>query len=397
MSEPRTAESADSRKTGAATVFSVPEGKRISVGAPSLIALANGKLLVAFDQAGPDVKGLNGKKGHDAKRNRWMQGRVMSSGDGGATWQLAATYPFRRASLFRDGGDVYLLGEASGGLCLMRSPDGGGSWSAPMELTGDLDLWLAPTSVLADGDSWFVPCLIPSAGGMGLTVFRAPRGASLMNRKAWSQGPVSSPLSQLIPSAAGAGFGVPAGGAAIAWRDPVLARISDPKHPWHAGGALHVLGATTSGRQHWAAVMRLAAADLSVAPQPAPGGAPWVWLPLPGGHEKFDLFYDEPSRQHWLVGSRGSPGLPLGHEASQEDGLHRLGLWSSVNLSDWLFSAPVVSGGEGPAGIRCDPSAAVCGNDLVWACRAGGEQSRNARETTQLFCGRVANFRLRNA
>ncbi|HAL92260.1 MAG TPA: hypothetical protein DCM68_04460, partial [Verrucomicrobia bacterium] len=94
------------KANGLSLVYSVPEGKRISVGAPSLIALANGKLLVAFDQTGPDVKGLTGKKGHDAKRNRWMQGRVMSSADGGATWQLAATFPFRRASLFRDGGDV---------------------------------------------------------------------------------------------------------------------------------------------------------------------------------------------------------------------------------------------------------------------------------------------------
>ncbi len=377
-------------------VYAVPEGKRISVGAPSLIALPNGKLLAAFDQTGPDVKGLNGKKGHDAKRNRWMQGRVMSSGDGGATWQLAATFPFRRASLFRDGGDVYLLGEAAGGLCLMRSPDGGGSWSAPMELTGDLDLWLAPTSVLADGDFWYVPGLIPAGGGMGLTVFRAPKGASLMNRKAWTQGPVSPPLSQLIPAVAGAGFGVPQSGASLAWRDPVLVKIVDPTHPWHGAGALHVVGATGSGRQHWAAAMRLATEDLSLVPQPDPDGKPWVWLPWPGGHEKFDLFYDEPSRSHWSMGSRGAPGLPLGRKAAQEEGLHRIGLWSSENLADWQFSTKVVTGGEGAAGIRCDPSMAVCGNDLFWVCRAGGAQSRNARETLQLLCGRIANFRSRN-
>ena len=189
MSEQKTPGAGESKKTGEpAVVFSVPEGKRISVGAPSLIVLANGKLLVAFDQTGPDVKGLNGKKGHDEKRKRWMQGRVMSSSDGGTTWHLAATYPFRRASLFRDGGDVYLLGEASGGLCLMRSPDGGTSWSTAMDLTGDLELWLAPTTVLAAGDSWLIPCMTPSGGGMGVTFWRAPKGASLMNRKAWTLG-----------------------------------------------------------------------------------------------------------------------------------------------------------------------------------------------------------------
>ena len=377
-------------------VYAVPEDKRISVGAPSLIALPNGKLLAAFDQTGPDVKGLNGKKGHDAKRNRWMQGRVMASSDGGATWQLAATFPFRRASLFRDGGDVYLLGEASGGLCLMRSPDGGGSWSAPMELTGDLDLWLAPTAVLADGENWFVPALMTSGGGMGVTVFRAPRGASLMNRKAWTQGPVAPPLAKLLPIAAGTGCGVPLGGIAPAWRDPTLVKVIDARHPWHAAGVLHVLGATSSGRQHWAAIARLATADLTLAPQTDPDGAPWIWLPVPGGHEKFDLFYDESSRTYWLAGSRGLPSLPLGAQATLEEGLHRLGLWASENLADWRLAATLVAGGEGPAGIRCDPAAAVCGNDLVWVCRAGGARSRNARETAQVTCGRLAQFRMRN-
>jgi hypothetical protein len=398
MSELKASGVLESKKGASpSVVFAVPEGKRISVGAPSLIALSNGKLIVAFDQTGPDVKGLSGKKGHDEKRNRWMQGRAMSSGDGGATWQLAATYPFRRASLFRDGGDVYLLGEASGGLCLMRSPDGGASWSAPMELTGDLDLWLSPTSVAAEGDSWFLPCMIPSGGGMGLTVFRAPRGASLMNRKAWTQGPVSVPVVQMIPAVAGAGVGVPMGGVIPAWHDPVLSKIVDPKHPWHGDRTLHVLGATSSGRQHWAALMRLSTADLSLAPQKMQNNEPWTWLPLPGGHEKFDLFYDEPSRMHWLAGSRGFSGLPLGKAAAQEEGLHRIGLWSSENLVDWLFSASVVAGGEGAAGIRCDPSAAVCGNDLAVVCRAGGPQSRNARETTQLLCCRIPNFRSKNA
>ena len=398
MTDARETTAGEARRTETETVvYAVPADMRISVGAPSLIALPNGKLLAAFDQTGPDVKSLTGKKGHDAKRNRWMQGRVMSSSDGGASWQLAATFPFRRASLFRDGGDVYLLGEASGGLCLMRSPDGGGSWSAPMELTGDLDLWLAPTSVLTDGGAWYVPGLMPSGGGMGLTVFRAPQGASLMNRKAWAQGPVSAPLAQLVPAAVGAGVGVPVGGASLAWRDPVLAKIADPKHPWHAEGVLHVWGATASGRQHWGAMMRLATGELSLAPQPGPDGAPWVWLPLPGGHDKFDLFYDEPSRMHWLAGSRGSPGLALGPQATHEDGLHRLGLWASDNLVDWQFSATLAAGGVGPAGIRCDPSAAVCGNDLAWVCRAGGAKSRNARETTQVLCGRAPNFRTKNA
>ena len=396
MADARAEATPENRKGGTAVVHAVPEGKRISVGAPSLIALANGKLLAAFDQTGPDVKDLAGKKGHDEKRKRWMQGRVMASGDGGATWQLAATFPFRRPSLFRDGGDVYLLGEAAGGLCLMRSPDGGASWSAPLELTGDLDLWLAPTTILAAADSWLVPALVPAGGSMGFTVFRAPRGASLMNRKAWTQGPVSAPLAQLIPATAGAGFAVPLAGASLAWRDPVLVKLADPAHPWHAAGTVQVLGATSSGRQHWVAMLRLATADLTLSATPAPDGGPWVWLPLPGGHEKFDLFYDESGRQYWLVGSLGGAGLPMGAAAAREDGLRRIGLWASENLADWRLAGAVLAGGEGAAGVRCDPAAAVTGNDLVVVCRAGGPQSRNARETQQVLGTRVVNFRTRS-
>ena len=156
---------------------------------------------------------------------------------------------------------------------------------------------------------------------MGFTVFRAPRGASLMNRKAWTQGPVSAPLAQLIPATAGAGFAVPLAGASLAWRDPVLVKLADPAHPWHAAGTVQVLGATSSGRQHWAAMLRLATADLTLSATPAPDGGPWVWLPLPGGHEKFDLFYDESGRQYWLVGQhqvigqKDGKGLVAPHRA----------------------------------------------------------------------------------
>jgi len=376
-----------------AVVFEVPAGKKISVGAPNLIVLANGRLLVAFDQMGPDVKKLHGKKGHNSKRNRWMQGCVMSSSDGGSSWQRVATYPFRRASLFRDGGDVYLLGEASGGLSLMRSPDGGTSWSSPMELTSDLDLWLSPTTVRAEGDTWVIPCLVPAEGGMGLTVWKAPRGASLMNRKAWTQGPVSPPLSKWVGSSPSAGCGVPQGGMAPAWRDPVLFRIADSQHPWHTDGVLHMVASTRSGRQHWASVMRLNLQDFSWSAQQTPEETPWIWIPCPGGHEKFELMMDESHHRFWLMGCCGVSGLPLGRSVSQEAGLHRIGLWSSDNLVDWQTAGKITVGEDGPEGIRCDPAAALSGKDLFWVCRAGGEGSRNARETRRILCGSVRGFR----
>ncbi|MDD2520391.1 MAG: hypothetical protein PHR34_05515, partial [Kiritimatiellae bacterium] len=62
MTEDRAMPVTDSRRTAVETpVYAVPDDKRSSVGAPSLAALPNGALLAAFDQSGPDVKGLPGK------------------------------------------------------------------------------------------------------------------------------------------------------------------------------------------------------------------------------------------------------------------------------------------------------------------------------------------------
>lgn len=381
-----------SRPTGEMTVYVVPEGQRVSVGAPSLVALPNGKLLAAFDQSGPDVKGLSGKKGQDVRRGRWVQGRVMMSSDAGATWTLSATYPFRDASLFRDGGDLYVLGELSGGLCLMRSPDGGGSWSAPIDLSNDLPVVCSPTTVVPCGDWWHVPCLVPAGSDRaGLVVWRAARGASLMNRKAWTAGPVSPPLADWMPAEPGA-CGVPWPGATPKWRHPRMMPEVDGDHPWHVGGQLQLLSPAGCGREHWAVRVGVAE-DGRMAPQMLEGDTPWLWMPLPGGHAKFDLIRDETTGRYWVAGSRGQTHLAVGRAAGHENGRHRLGVWSSANLAEWTLVAEPVQGGEGPGGIRCDPSLAIVGGDLVLVYRSGGPQSRRARETSQVLCSRVEQFR----
>ena len=60
-------------------VYEVEAGRKVSVGAPSLLAMPNGRLLAGFDLTGPDAKGLPGQKGHDKVRNRWVQTKVFSS------------------------------------------------------------------------------------------------------------------------------------------------------------------------------------------------------------------------------------------------------------------------------------------------------------------------------
>lgn len=400
-------------------VFEVPEGKRFSVAAPGVLALSNGKLLASLDQTGPDVKTLTGKKGHDVQRGRWMQGRVMASADGGASWKLSATYPFRHASLFRDGGDVYLLGEASGALVLMRSPDGGGSWSAPMELTGETGLHLTPGGMLEGDGSWLFVCQAPVGDGLGLQVFRAPRGASLMNRKAWMAGPVSAAMEALIPLRREAGFGVPAmGGGRLSWRHPVPLRVTAANGDGTGGTSLCLtLGATGGGRENWCAFVRVDPETLAVSLLQSPDGMPWSWLAMPGGQEVFSVLWDGPSRLYWLAGQRSNGGADgangwsawiqggdvekgpkqtprtVANTKVAAMGRRRLGLWFSADLLEWRYAGALFSGGEGASGVRCDPALAVSGSMLVALCRAGGERSRNERECQRILCRCVPDFR----
>lgn len=88
--------------------------------------------------------------------------------------------------------------------------------------------------------------------------------------------------------------------------------------------------------------------------------------------------------------------MAVGREAGNEKGLNSIGVWSSANLADWNFVVDAVKGGDGLAGIRCDPSLVISGGDLVVACRAGGPQSRRARETSRVVCSRLEQFRMQS-
>lgn len=373
------------------TACEVPAAARLSLECPHVLALPNGKWLVSFDQTGPDVKDQPGKKKQDDRR-RWMQGRVYASSDEGATWKLSATYPFRRATLFRDGGDVYLLGEAAGALQLMRSPDGGGSWSAPMELTSpsaDRGLLLAPGAIEAVESSWMLAVRVPSGDGLGLQLYRAPRGASLMNRKAWTAGPVGDPMPPAGAWRPDAGFAVPVGSAKPGWRNPVPVFVPSSV----AGEPLVVVpGATSSGRAGWCVWMQTDPVSLRAAPVRTPDGEPWYWRPWPGGHDTFAVARDPASGLYALAAQQPTgPAWPA--RAAAAATRRRIGLWASDDLVDWRPLGTLFAGGDTPDGLRADPAIAFSGGSLVAVCRAGGPASRNDRDGRRILCRRIPDFR----
>jgi len=103
------------------------------MGRPCLLALPSGRLIAAFDQYGPGVRGLPGAKGKFERLNRWLQGKIFISTDRGKNRSFRQDFPFANPRLFRDSTNIYLLGHADA-LMIMRSCNGGETWSKPVEL-----------------------------------------------------------------------------------------------------------------------------------------------------------------------------------------------------------------------------------------------------------------------
>ena len=367
-------------------VYAVESGKRLSVGAPSCLAMPNGKVLVAFEVGGADAKGLAGRKGHESG-NRWVQSKVFRGGAGG--WSQSATVPVRSPRLFRDGGDVYLLGTLDGTLQICRSPDGGVSWSEPTGLSGGEKAGALVGEVREVGGK--ICALVWGGPASGWTVWGAPKGAGLANRKAWTRGRGTGPFEAWAAFGAARGAGVPAGGVAAKWRPSCVLTEAAEGHPWRAaggGGEAWAFFATGSGRENWATALRLDAERLAWRSMGEAGGGEWGWLPFPGGHAPMAGTggFGGGGRLR-VAGHPGrTGGAPAwGREALEEEGWKELALWESADGTTFARIGTVARGeGEGSCGVVRDPSLSEAGGKTWAAWREGGAESRSARDMRQI-------------
>ena len=171
------------------------------LGSPSLLRLADGRLLATHDYFGPGAP-LN----HEGEE---FLTTVYRSEDGGAHWSrithLAGAF---WSGLFSHGGAVYLLGVSAhyGSIVIRRSDDGGSTWTRPLDAdTGLLfaggpgrqppNYHCAPVPVLRAGGRLyraFEDCT-PCEWGTGFQalVISASEDADLLRAESWT---MSSPL-----------------------------------------------------------------------------------------------------------------------------------------------------------------------------------------------------------
>ncbi len=406
------------------TVFALPGAERVYLGHPSVLALPGGRILAAVDLLGPGVRDLTGPKSRYADTQHWMQGRLFASTDEGQTWTCKQEYGFGQACLFRDGNQVYLLGH-HGPLTLMRSPDGGETWSKPEELRprggGTLPPCShAPCSVLhAGGHLHAALMLAPDPGRRRVlpatltpVLVRAMEGANLLHARNWEWSAPAPAIDAFTPWEGGDGMGMPfyaeasGGGRTLwplrpGWHQPHAVRIEDPGHYWHdpAGGVIHMVAAADSQRANLAAMLRFApdgSGALRPGVQTVPSGRRQFWLPLPGGNLKFDLRYDAESGYYWLASNQIRDSLsrpaPVAGGSADWPGERSalLQLCFSRNLVDWVTAGWLAGAPDDPLSA---PACDIRGRDLcVVACgRDAGDPSN--RHPKRLVFGLARQFR----
>jgi hypothetical protein len=134
------------------------------------------------------------------------------------------------------------------------------------------------------------------------------------------------------------------------------------------------------------------------APEQAPSGRAFLFLPLPGGHLPFSLLADETSGLFWLLShqARGSLTRPdrLPPNAREAPGIERTRLQLSVsgNLLDW-WPVGYVAGSDDPADLRYECALAVRGADLCVVWCAGAPAGKPPRGGTRIEFGLIPAFR----
>jgi hypothetical protein len=407
----------------ATVVFESPDPARVYAYSPGICRLASGRIVATMDAGGPGVDDIPGIA-KDDKGKPW-RGRIYISDDHGATWTMKACTPLVHARPFAAGKSVYVLGH-KGDLGIVRSDDNGDSWSE--------------TRFLTDGQSWHqAPCNVHCMRGriylvmerktdrgfkqwavsvLAPVVLSADVNADLTQRSAW----VFSSELVFRDAAEQAGaphlLGVPffATGhtssllngrgrkmAPIGWLETNIVQFTDPDHVWHdpTGRTLHLWMRAHTGGTNLAAIAKATEAEdgkITVSLENAPSGEPMLYVPCPGGHLKFHILYDEPTRLFWLLSNQSTDSmtkperLPENRYSLPNNERHRLVLHFSRNCVDWCFACRVADTRE-CGQSRNYASMAIDGDDLRVLSRSGDARAKNAHDGNLITFHTVPSFR----
>jgi hypothetical protein len=397
-------------------VFESPSPTNIFCYTPGLARLDSGRLVATMDLGGAGLK-----KGEP-------RGRSFTSDDRGKTWTPRTAFPFGHARPFVAGKSLYILGQ-SGDLMVIRSDDGGATWSEPSALTekqhwhqSACNVWFANGCVYLVMErrvanaikSWPVGELAP-------VLMRGTLDADLTRRESWT---FASELSfhETIPSIetdpAIDFFGVPyypsayprgalpaprRNSAPIGWLETNVVQFGDPDHVWFdpKGKTFHLWARAHTGGTGYAAVAKVVENEdgsMTTMLEKVPSGKTALFVPCPGGQMRFHVLYDAPTTLYWLLSSQATDSmtraerLPEGRYNLPNNERHRLQLHFSRNMVDWCF-AGLVAAGATPLESRHYASMIVDGDNLCVLSRSGDSRAKSAHDGNLITFHTVRDFR----
>jgi len=405
-------------------VWESPMPEKVYPRSPGLLRLEGGRLIFTMEYNQNGSRHMpNVKKTDDGK---WYRGLLFVSDDGGKTFRKTHSFPLFQGRPFTAGGRLYYLGQY-GDLGIIASGDRSETWTEVSWLTEGQDWHQAPCNVrYAHGKVYLVmersvPPHLPHwpVQSHAPVVLSAPVDADLTKRESWTfsnEVPYRTLVSNIGPvNGTGVPFYVPGPTKAAkrlrhsrpmappGWLETHLLTFPDPDHLWHdpENRTMYLYARAHTGRTNLAAIAKAVEAPdgtITVGPVKAPSGKSMLYVPLPGGHLKFYILYDEPSQRYWLVSNQSTDSmtkpsaLPKSRYMLPDNERDRLVLHFSKNGMDWCFAGLVDKTGKDRQ-PRSYPSMVVDGDDLIIVARSGDEESKNAHDGNIVTLHRIENFR----
>ncbi|RKN85255.1 sialidase family protein [Paenibacillus ginsengarvi] len=402
------------------TVYESPDAGQLYGFSPGIVVLPSGRLLATIDLGGKGVREQDGPKG--SRHGYVTQGKVFISDDDGAMWRFTADFPFMHARPFLAGGSLYVLGHCVD-IQIIRSDDGGETWTEPVVLTAEGDWHQAPCNVhyargniylvmenIRDGDQshfWPVSCMEP-------VLMRAGEQSDLLDPASWSYA-TRLTARDAIPSEKLDYFGVPfftemrdhrrgqINCAPVGWLETNVVQFVDPDHLWYdpAGRTFHLWMRAHTGGTGYAGIAKVVEEEdgrMVTTLETAPSGKQIAFVPCPGGQMKFHIVYDGVTKLYWLLSSQSTDSMTRPDRLPKErfdlpnNERHRLQLHFSKNCIDWCF-AGLVCAGPSPKQSRHYASMAISGNDLLVLSRSGDERAASAHNGNLITFHRIRGFR----
>ncbi len=404
-------------------VYSSPDPVTIYPGSPGICRLDSGRLIMTYDLRGPGVADMPGVK-CEQRQGAFTFGNVLTSDDGGRTWQHRTRFPFQHARPFVAGQSLYVLGHA-GDLAVIRSDDGGTTWGEPSYLTTGQAWHQAPANVWYAGGCVYLVmerrCHFRARGWpvseLAPVLMRARIDDDLTQAASWT---FASELSfvDAVTDRDLNYFGVPfypatypepyrdipkRSFAPIGWLETNVVQITDPDHLWYdpAGMTFHLFARAHTGRTNLACIAKVVQQEddsMQTMLETAPSGRKMLYVPFPGGQMKFHILYDETDRLYWLVSTQATDSMTRPDRLAAtrylmaDNERRRLALHFSKNCIDWCF-AGLVDAGEGDLHSRHYASMAFDGDDLLVLSRSGDERAASPHDVNLVTLHCVRGFR----